>query len=72
MNLFDLNRKLAVKLNQDLNTLYDLEYFEYSLLLNLVNDEIEENNQKVKEENSQSGGDMKSFKLNIPRHLKKT
>lgn len=71
MNLFDLNRKLAVKLNQDLNTLYDLEYFEYSLLLNLINEEIEENNQKIKEENSQTG-DMKSFKLNIPRHLKKT
>jgi hypothetical protein len=44
MNLFKLNKDLAVKLNQSFDTLYDLEYMEYSLLLNIINDEIEQKN----------------------------
>ncbi len=73
MNLFNINRQLAVKLNQDFNTLYDLEYFEYSLLLNLVNDEIEENNKRILEDSSNESNENspKNFKLGIPSHLKK-
>jgi hypothetical protein len=44
MNLFKLNKDLAVKLNQSFDTLYNLEYMEYSLLLNIINDEIEQKN----------------------------
>jgi hypothetical protein len=44
MNLFKLNKDLAVKLNQSFTTLYDLEYMEYSILLNIVNDEIDKEN----------------------------
>jgi hypothetical protein len=44
MNLFKLNKDLAVKLNQSFDTLYNLEYMEYSLLLNIVNEEIEAKN----------------------------
>lgn len=62
-----------MKLNQDFNTLYDLEYFEYSLLLNLVNDEIEENNKRILEDsgNESNEAPSKNFKLGIPSHLKK-
>jgi hypothetical protein len=42
MNLFELNTRLAVKLNQSLETLYNLEYMEYSLYVNIVKKEHEE------------------------------
>lgn len=58
---------MAVKLGQDLNTLYDLEYLEYSLLLNLINDEIEENNKIIEKENNETLGQTR---LGIPQHLK--
>jgi hypothetical protein len=44
MNLFKLNKDLAVKLNQSFDTLYEMEYMEYSLLLNIINEEIEKSN----------------------------
>ena len=44
MNLFKLNKDLAVKLNQSFDTLYNLEYMEYSILLNIVNEEIDKAN----------------------------
>jgi hypothetical protein len=44
MNLFKLNKDLAVKLNQSYSSLYELEYLEYSLLLNIINDEIDKKN----------------------------
>ncbi|CAB4173868.1 hypothetical protein UFOVP1247_325 [uncultured Caudovirales phage] len=44
MNLFKLNKDLALKLNQSFDTLYNLEYMEYSLLLNIVNEETEKKN----------------------------
>ena len=44
MNLFKLNKDLALKLNQSFDTLYEMEYMEYSLLLNIVNDETEKKN----------------------------
>ncbi len=44
MNLFKLNKDLAVKLNQSFDTLYNLEYMEYSILLNIINEEIDKKN----------------------------
>jgi hypothetical protein len=44
MNLFELNTRLAVKLGQSFDTLYNLDYNEYSLILNIVNKDIEEAN----------------------------
>ena len=42
MNLFELNARLAVKLGQSFETLYNLDYFEYSMLINIVKKDIEE------------------------------
>jgi hypothetical protein len=36
MNLLELNAQLAVRLGQSFDTLYNLEYLEYSLLLNIL------------------------------------
>jgi hypothetical protein len=69
MNLFKLNKDLAVKLNQSLDTLYNLEYMEYSLLVNIINEETEEKNKEIdlqNQLNSQSG----SFQVGLPSHLK--
>lgn len=44
MNLFELNTRLAVKLGQSFDTLYNLDYNEYSLILNIVNKDIEDAN----------------------------
>jgi len=71
MNLFKLNAQLAVKLGQSLDTLYELEYLEYSLLLNIVNEEIEQQNEKVRsinKSNEQPTG--APLKVNLPSHLK--
>jgi hypothetical protein len=70
MNLFELNARLAVKLNQSFDTLYDLEYMEYSLLLNIVNDDIEKNNEKVKSINDLIDKGSTQAKVNLPSHLK--
>jgi hypothetical protein len=68
MNLFKLNKDLAVKLNQSFETLYNLDYNEYSLLVNIINDETEKENNK---------GDLfseinlpASQLVNLPDHLK--
>jgi hypothetical protein len=68
MNLFKLNKDLAVKLNQSFETLYNLDYNEYSLLINIINDETEKENNK---------GDLfsevnlpQSQLVNLPDHLK--
>jgi hypothetical protein len=71
MNLFKLNAQLAVKLGQSLETLYNLEYLEYSLLLNIINEEIEEHNNKIESESKKSGsGPSVPLKVNLPSHLK--
>jgi hypothetical protein len=71
MNLFKLNAQLAVKLGQSLETLYNLEYLEYSLLLNIINEEIEENNNRIESESKKSDvGSSVPFKVNLPSHLK--
>jgi len=68
MNLFKLNKDYAVKLNQSFETLYNLDYNEYSLLINIINDETEKENNK---------GDLfsevnlpQSQLVNLPDHLK--
>ena len=68
MNLFELNARLAVKLNQSLETLYNLDYLEYSLLLNIIKKEIEEKNDTVTQE--QTPVSMSPVKVNLPSHLK--
>ena len=71
MNLFKLNAQLAVKLGQSLDTLYNLEYLEYSLLLNIINEEIEEQNNKTESESKRSvSGPSVPLKVNLPSHLK--
>lgn len=44
MNLFELNARLAVKLGQSLETLYNLDYLEYSMYFNIVKSDIEKAN----------------------------
>lgn len=44
MNLFELNTRLAVKLGQSFETLYNMDYNEYSLILNIVNQDIDDAN----------------------------
>lgn len=71
MNLFELNARLAVKLNQSFDTLYNLEYLEYSLLLNIINDDIKAENKKVTELNNKiDSGNYDNVKVNLPSHLK--
>ena len=46
MNLFEINRVLAVKLNQSFNDLYQLPYYEYVEYLNfLIRESGNETNQ---------------------------
>ena len=68
MNLFEINARLAVKLNQQLNTLYDLEYAEYSLLFNIVKKDIEEKNESSTSEIQQVPSSP--VKVNLPDHLR--
>lgn len=69
MNLFKLNAQLAVKLNQSFDTLYELEYLEYSLLLNILNEEIEERNETVKQINDSIAKNSAPLKVNLPSHI---
>lgn len=68
MNLFELNARLAVKLGQSFETLYNLEYFEYSMLLNIVKKDIEEQNAPTQnvDEISQQG----QIRVNLPDDLR--
>ena len=66
MNLFELNAQMAVKLNQSFETLYNMEYLEYSLLLNIINKDIDEENEKIRKQvevNTQT-------KTGLPSHLR--
>ncbi len=58
---------MAVKLNQSFDTLYDMEYLEYSLLLNIINQDIEEENERITKENE---GQVDQPRVNLPSHLK--
>lgn len=70
MNLFELNARLAVKLGQSLETLYNLEYMEYSLLLNIVKKDIEDKNETILKEAELSSAPQSPIKVNLPDHLK--
>lgn len=72
MNLLELNARLGVKLKQSYDILYELEYMEYSLLLNIINSDIEEENKKVMELErvQQESGKLGQFSVNLPSHLK--
>jgi hypothetical protein len=72
MNLLELNARLGVKLNQSYDTLYELEYMEYSFLLNIINNDIEEENKKVMELNkiNEESGNLGPVSVNLPSHLK--
>jgi len=70
MNLFELNARLAVKLNQSFDTLYELEYMEYSLLLNIINKDIEEANERISEIEKQKEVSSAPLRVNLPNHLK--
>ena len=68
MSLFKLNKDMAVKLGQSFETLYNLEYAEYSLLLNIVNAETEAKN----EENDlfATSEPAPPVRVNLPEHLR--
>ena len=70
MNLFELNARLAVKLNQSFDTLYELEYMEYSLLLNIINKDIEEENERISETEKSKEVSNAPLRVNLPNHLK--
>lgn len=72
MSLFELNSRMAVKLNQSLDTLYNLEYMEYSMLINIVKKDIEEKNKKIEDFiNKNNNIDNKNkFYVNLPNNLK--
>jgi hypothetical protein len=70
MNLFKLNKDLAVKLNQSFDTLYNLEYMEYSLLLNIVNEEIDKKNNPDDIFTGITGANNPPFKVNLPDNLR--
>ena len=69
MNLFKLNAQLAVKLGQSFDTLYNLEYLEYSLLLNILNDEIDDHNEDVRKFNDSITKPGSPLKVNLPSHI---
>jgi len=70
MNLFELNARLAVKLNQSFDTLYNLEYMEYSLLLNIINKDIEDENERIIEIEKIKESTNNPIKVNLPSRLK--
>ena len=70
MNLFELNARLAVKLGQSLDTLYNLEYMEYSYLLNIVKKEIEDKNETITQESIAVQSNTPPLRVNLPDHLR--
>lgn len=65
--------ELAVKLNQSLDTLYDLEFLEYSLLVSSIKKKIEAKNQEIqsKEDTTSVYFDTsRPVDLKIPKDLK--
>ena len=70
MNLFKLNKDLALKLNQSFDTLYEMEYMEYSLLLNIVNDEIDKKNNPDDVFTNIMSGNNQPLKVNLPDSIK--
>lgn len=69
MNLFELNAQLAVKLNQSFDSLYNLEFLEYSLLINVLKKQAKEKEYNpLQEINELAGYSLPS--VNLPDNLK--
>jgi hypothetical protein len=60
---------LAVKLGQSLDTLYNLEYLEYSLLLNIVKKDVEEKTEALSQETT-AITPKAPIKVNLPPELR--
>ena len=69
MNLFELNTRLAVKLGQSLETLYNLEWMEYSCILNIVKKDTDEATDSVSADSIPSMN-ISGIRVNLPDHLK--
>jgi len=64
--------ELAVKLNQSFESLYDLDFLEYSIILSILKRKIEESNDNttsIDSDNVYFNTD-KPVDLNLPKHLK--
>ena len=63
--------EMAVKLNQSFETLYRMEFMEYSMQLNILKNKIEENNPSTESHQQPVYFDAsKPVKLNVPDSLK--
>lgn len=60
---------MAVKLNQSFDTIYNMEYLEYSLLLNIINKDIEEENIRIREK-AESNKPNAQTRTGLPSHLR--
>ena len=68
--LFDINMELAVKLNQSLDTLYELDFLEYSMLVSSIKRKIQEKNKAASSTEDIYFDNSKPTKLGIPDNLK--
>jgi hypothetical protein len=68
----ELSLRLSLKLNQSLETIYDLPYLEYSLYLNIVNDDINKDNADIVSVNevSKNNQGARPLEVSLPSHLK--
>jgi hypothetical protein len=65
--------ELAVKLNQSFDTLYELDFLEYSLLVSSIKRKIEEKNTEAQANESTTSvyfDNSKPINLQIPKDLK--
>lgn len=71
MNLFELNVRMSVKLNQPLSEIYKLEYMEYSLMLNIINNDIDkQNKQLIDISDIKNDSNNNQLSVGLPSHLK--
>ena len=69
--LFDINMELAVKLNQSFDTLYELDFLEYSMLVASIKRKIiKKNEENAKATDTIHFDNSKPTKLGIPDNLK--
>ena len=62
---------MAVKLNQSFDTLYNMEFMEYSMHLNILKNKIDESNNSTESKAQPVYFDTsKPVKLDVPNNLK--
>ena len=62
---------MAVKLNQSFDTLYNMEFMEYSMHLRILKSKVDENNNNTSSKAQPVYFDTsKPVKLNVPNNLK--